>query len=48
MCSPSSYDVIQSGDPSAGVAFAGKIPHDYLHHLTTKEKKSEGDGAAEL
>lgn len=26
-----------AGDPSAGSAYAGKIPHDILHHITTTD-----------
>lgn len=26
-----------AGDPEAGSAYAGKIPHDILHHITTTE-----------
>lgn len=26
-----------AGDPGAGSAYAGKIPHDILHHITTTD-----------
>ncbi|GAX81780.1 hypothetical protein CEUSTIGMA_g9208.t1 [Chlamydomonas eustigma] len=38
----------QAGDADAGVAFTGKIPHDFLHMMTMDHASSTEDEVPEL